>query len=242
MATLLKTESPAGKSSEGTTALRLLLVDDHPGFLRGLHAILDEEPHLQVCGEAGDARSALDAMRRLKPGYAIVDICLPGCNGIELIKLMLAEMPKLRILVLSMHDESIYALRALRAGAKGYLMKTEALESVLVAIRKIEGGGIFVSTALSDRLIFKAIQSEDPEGDSIVSALSDRELEVLALMGKGLGTREVAEKLGLSVKTIETHRAHMKEKLHFAEGAELVRFAMEWSAQQRDGEEKAGES
>jgi DNA-binding NarL/FixJ family response regulator len=149
------------------------------------------------------------------------------------VKLMRAEQPKLPILMLSMHDESLYALRALRAGARGYVMKTEALTHVLVAMRKVLAGDIYVSPRFSERLVFKAIQSLDGGMGSPVDRLSDRELEVLQLLGKGFGTREIANELHLSVKTIETHRAHIKEKLGFKDASEMVRFAIDWVAQEQ---------
>ncbi len=191
-------------------------------------ALLSEQSDFCVCGEAENARDALQAMRDLSPSVVLVDINLPGANGLELIKLMLAEQPKLRILVVSMHDETLYALRSLRAGAKGYLMKAEALEQIVTAVRRVAEGNIYVTPRFSERLVFKAIQSLEGGMGSPVDRLSDRELEVLRLLGKGLGTRDIAHTLHLSVKTIETHRAHIKEKLGFKEAAEMVRFAIDW--------------
>ena len=210
------------------TRHRVIIVDDHPLLRRGMAALLSDENDLNVCGEAENARDALQAMRDLVPQVALVDINLPGANGLELIKLMLAEQPKLRILVVSMHDETLYALRSLRAGAKGYLMKAEALEQIVTAVRRVAEGNIYVTPRFSERLVFKAIQSLEGGMGSPVDRLSDRELEVLRLLGKGLGTRDIAHNLHLSVKTIETHRAHIKEKLGFKEAAEMVRFAIDW--------------
>jgi DNA-binding NarL/FixJ family response regulator len=207
---------------------RVLIIDDHPLLRRGMAALLSDEHDLLVCGEAENAKDALQAMRDLVPQVALVDINLPGANGLELIKLMLAEQPKLRILVVSMHDETLYALRSLRAGAKGYLMKAEALEQIVNAVRRVAEGNIYVTPRFSERLVFKAIQSLEGGMGSPVDRLSDRELEVLRLLGKGLGTRDIAHTLHLSVKTIETHRAHIKEKLGFKEAAEMVRFAIDW--------------
>jgi DNA-binding NarL/FixJ family response regulator len=222
-----------GKSAEAVEKRRVLIVDDHPVFRHGISALINAEADLEVCGEASSSPSALEAMRQLKPDVALLDISLPGTNGIELIKLMKAEQPKLPLLVLSMHDESLYALRALRAGALGYVMKAEALTHVLTAIRKVIVGEIFVSPRLSERLIFQAIQSTDAGSGSPVDKLSDRELEVLELLGRGFGTKEVAAELHLSVKTIETHRAHIKEKLGFRDAGEMVRFAIDWVAQEK---------
>lgn len=207
---------------------RLLIVDDHPVFRHGITQLIGQLRDVTICGQAENAQGALEAMRRLKPHVVLLDVSMPGTNGIEIIKLMLAEQPRLIILVLSMHDESIYALRALRAGAKGYVMKQQAMENVLDALRKVIGGGIYVSPAFSERLVFKAIQGSDSDLGSPVDKLSDRELEVLQHFGRGKSTREVAEMLHLSVKTIETHRAHIKEKLGFKDAEEMVKFAVEW--------------
>ncbi len=212
------------------TTRRLLIVDDHPVFRHGVIQLISKLPEVTICGEAENAQTALQAMRKLKPEMALIDVSMPGTNGIELIKLMLAEEPRLIILIVSMHDESLYALRALRAGAKGYVMKQQALENVLDALRKVMSGGIYVSPQFSERLVFKAIQGSDTDLGSPVDKLSDRELEVLQLFGRGNSTREIAERLHLSVKTIETHRAHIKEKLGFKDAEEMVRFATEWMA------------
>jgi len=209
-------------------AARILVVDDHPTFRRGLAAAIAEQADLVVCGEAEDAQKALEAMRRLKPDIAIIDISLPGTNGIELIKQMAAEQPGLAFLVLSMHDETYFALRALRAGARGYVMKAEAPSEILAALRKIRNGDLYVSPRLGDRLIFRAIQSLEEGSGTIIDRFSDREFEVFQLLGKGLGTREIAETLHLSAKTVETHRAHLKEKLGCKGSSEVVRFAIDW--------------
>lgn len=211
----------------------VLIVDDHPVFRHGIMALINAEADLVVCGEASSSTSALDAMRRLKPDVALLDISLPGTNGIELIKLMKAEQPKLPILMLSMHDESLYALRALKAGALGYVMKAEALTQILDALRKTLNGEISVSPRLSERLIFQAIQSVNSNTSSPVDRLSDREMEVLSMLGRGLSTKEIAAELHLSVKTIETHCAHIKEKLGFRDAGEMVRFAIDWVAQEK---------
>lgn len=209
---------------------KVLIVDDHPVFRRGIAALISEQPDLAVCAEAENAITALEAMRQLHPDVVLMDINMPGTNGIELIKMALAEQPKLLILILSMHSESLYALRSLRAGAKGYVMKAEALESVVTALRKVLNNGIYVSPRFTERLIFKAIRSEDAGLGSPVDKLSDRELEVLQLMGRGFGTRDSATALNLSIKTIETHRAHIKEKLGFKDPGEMTRFAIDWLA------------
>lgn len=199
-------------------------------FRHGISQILEQCRDVEICGQAENAQAALAAMRQHHPDVVLLDVSMPGTNGIELIKLMLAEQPRLHILVVSMHDESLYALRALRAGAKGYVMKQQAMNSVLDALRKVIGGGIYVSPEFSEKLVFKAIHGSDGELGSPVDTLSDRELEVLQLFGRGKSTREIAEALHLSVKTIETHRSHIKEKLGFKDAEKMVKFAVEWMA------------
>lgn len=209
---------------------RVLVVDDHPVFRHGICLLLSEQDDMQVCAESKDAQEALDAMRREEPDIVLMDISMPGINGIELIKIMLAENPRLLILMLSMHSESIYALRALRAGAKGYVMKQQALENVVTALRKVLAGGIYVSPQFSERLVFRAIQGSESECAMPVDKLSDRELEVLQNFGRNMTTRKIAESLHLSVKTIETHRMHIKEKLGFKNVDEMQSFAVDWVA------------
>ena len=209
---------------------RLLIVDDHPAFRHGIAQLIGKLPDVTICGEAENAQGALQSLRTLHPEVALIDVCMPGTNGIELIKLMLAEQPRLLILVLSMHDESLYALRALRAGAKGYVMKQQALENIIAALRKVIAGGLYVSAEFSERLVFKAIHGSESDLGSPVDTLSDRELEVLQHFGRSKSTREIAETLHLSAKTIETHRAHIKEKLGFKSADEMVKFAVEWMA------------
>ena len=211
---------------------RILIVDDHPIFRLGLAGLISQQTHLEVCGHAESAPLALEAMRNLKPDLVLLDLSLRGTNGIELIKLMKAEQPRLPILVVSMHDEAIFGLRALKAGALGYVMKAEAMAQVADAITKVLRGKIYVSPNFSDKLIFKAIQSIEAGTGTPVGVLSDRELEVLQLLGKGHSTRSIADTLHLSVKTIETHRAHIKAKLGFHDSEEMVRFAIDWVAQQ----------
>lgn len=232
MTSTTMTAPPPGEETWKGEPRKVLLVDDHPVVRHGLAQLIAGEADLEVCAEAESAPVALEAMRRSRPDVAILDISLNGTNGIELVKLMRAEQPKLPILILSMHDESLYALRALRAGAQGYLMKAEAIAHVLAAIRKVLSGEIYVSPSLSERLVFKAIRSMDGGMGSPVDSLSDRELEVLQLLGKGFGTREIANELHLSIKTIETHRAHIKEKLGMKDAGQMVRFAIDWVARE----------
>lgn len=209
---------------------RVLIVDDHPTFRQGLHFIVTQSGEFEVCGEAGSAPVAISKCRSLQPDMVLLDISMPGLNGIELIKMILAEMPEMPILVVSMHDEALYALRALKAGAKGYVMKAEATESITLAMRRVAEGKIYVSPTFGEQLIFKAITAVHEGMGSPVDVLSDRELEVLEKVGKGLSTREIADNLHLSPKTVETHRAHIKEKLKFKDATMMVRFAVDWVA------------
>ena len=217
-----KTKSKPGRKS------RILLVDDHRMVLNGYQLMLDAEPNLAVCATATSVPEALAAVERERPDLVVTDLTMAGRGGLDLIKDLLALHSELRVLVCSMHDETLYAERALRAGAKGYVMKQQAMDNVLDALRRVIDGGVYVSPQFSEKLIFKAIHGSDSDLGSPVDKLSDRELEVLQHFGRGKTTREVAETLHLSVKTIETHRAHIKEKLGFKDADELVKFAVEW--------------
>jgi DNA-binding NarL/FixJ family response regulator len=210
---------------------RILIVDDHPLFRHGIADLINAEPDLEVCGEADNAPAALEGIRTNAPDLATIDISLRGANGIELLKSIKAEHPRLPLLVLSMHDESLYALRALRAGARGYIMKQEALDRVMSAIRQVLRGDLYVSPSMSGRMIEEFVQGASG-GSSIADKLTDRELEILQLIGQGHGVQQIAHELNLSAKTVETHRAHIKEKLNFQTARELARFAVQWVDQQ----------
>lgn len=206
---------------------RVLLVDDHAILRQGLMRLINQEADMEVCGEAEDAAKAFDAVNHLKPDVAVVDISLKGSNGIELIKNIKARHPDLAVLVLSMHDESLYAERCLRAGALGYMTKLEATEKVLVAIRQVLSGQIYLSAASSARIVHKMV------GKSITPAfavdrLTDRELEVFQLLGRGLRTRQIAEELHLGTKSVETYRARIKEKLKLVDSTDLLLHAIRW--------------
>ena len=207
---------------------RILIVDDHPIVRQGLAELVIQESDLEVCGQAEDSYEAIKAIRDLKPDMAIVDITLKETSGLELIKDIHSQHPDLPVLALSMHDETLYAERALRAGAMGYIMKQEATENVIVAIRRILGGEIYVSDRMAGRLVRKLVAGHAETSASQVDSLSDRELEVFCLIGKGHGTRQISERLHLSVKTIETYRAHIKDKLNLADAAELLQYAIQW--------------
>ena len=209
-------------------AKRIVIVDDHPLFRKGLEELIQSDDSFAVCGEAGNAAEAMEVIRKLNPELAIVDLSLPGANGIELIKNIRAEFPKLPILVLSMHDESLYAVRALRAGADGYVMKHEAMANVIHAIREVFNGRPYLSPAMAAQVITKFAQRQAEGETDAVERLSDRELEILELIGKGNEVRQIAKILHLSPKTVETHRAHIKDKLDLKNSREVARFALQW--------------
>jgi len=209
-------------------AKRIVIVDDHPLFRKGLEQLIHSDGAFAVCGEAGSATEAMDVIRKLDPDLVIVDLSLPGANGIELIKNIRAEFPKLPILVLSMHDESLYALRALRAGAEGYGMKHEAMANVVQAIHEVFSGRPYLSPAMASQVITKFAQDPSKGEVDAMERLSDRELEILELIGKGNEVPQIAKTLHLSPKTVETHRAHIKEKLNLANARQVARFAVQW--------------
>ena len=206
---------------------RIVIVDDHPLFRKGLEQLINSTADgFAICGEAGDAAEGMARIRQLKPDMVIVDLSLPGANGIELIKNIRAEFQKLPILILSMHDESLYALRALRAGAQGYVMKQEALEKVIDAIREVLAGRPYLSSQMSAKLITNFASGSTQANPT--DKLSDRELEILELIGKGRDVHEISDALHISRKTVETHRAHIKEKLNLKNAREVNRFAAQW--------------
>jgi DNA-binding NarL/FixJ family response regulator len=209
-------------------ATRVLIVDDHPLLRRGISELIDQERDLTVVGEAADACKALTAIENTNPDLVLVDITLNGASGIELLKNIKARFPNLRVLMFSMHDESIYAHRALRAGASGYIMKEEGTEKVLTALHKVLRGEVYLSERLSNRMLQTLVHGNQQPAASPIEDLSDRELEIFSLIGHGYGTRPIAETLHLSVKTIETHRAHIKEKLNLRNAADLVHHAIQW--------------
>jgi DNA-binding NarL/FixJ family response regulator len=212
-----------------TTAKRVLIVDDHPMMRNGLAQLIGNEPDLKVCAEAGTAGQAIDIVTKQKFDLALLDISLPDKSGLELIKDIRALQPELPVLIVSMHDEMIYAERVLRAGGRGYIMKQAGGEKFLAAIRQVLSGQIYVSDHMSARIL-EVFSGRQPasHSSSPVRTLSDREFEVFQLIGQGIGTREIAAKLHLSVKTVEVHRANIKEKLALKTATELVRYAVRW--------------
>ena len=208
---------------------KVLIVDDHPLVRQGIAQLINQEPDLKVCGEAGDVDQAMMTIREHSPDMAIIDISLGQTSGIRLIEDISLKYPKLSVLALSMHDESIYAERCLRAGAKGYIMKSEPPEKVIFALRKILDGEIYVSDKLGALLLHKLAANDDNLYRSPVERLSNRELEVFQLIGKGLKTSKIAEQLNLSVKTIETYIDHIKKKMDFTDSRNLFLHAVQWS-------------
>src|SRR5437762_11111986 len=207
---------------------RVLLVDDHPILRRGLAQLINQEADMAVCGEAEDAPKAFEAFSTLQPDIAVIDVCLKGGNGIELIKNVKARFPDLPILVLSMHDESLYAERALRAGGLGYIMKEEAIEQVLVAIRRALNGEIFLSDKMKSKMLQQLATGRTKQVMSPIEALTDRELEVFRLIGEGHSTRQIAGELHLSIRTVEAYREYIKAKLNLKNSTELVPHAFQW--------------
>jgi DNA-binding NarL/FixJ family response regulator len=209
---------------------KVFIVDDHPIVREGLAQMIHREPDLAVCGEAEDAQTALQMIHSLKPDIVIVDISLHGPDGLDLLKSVRAKDPRLPVLILSMHDESIYAERSLRAGANGYIMKQEATENVLVALRRILNREVYVSPPIANKMLQRFVSARTAQGKhSTVDGLSDRELEVLRLIGEGHSTRQIANALHLSVKTVESYQAHLKEKLALKNSRELVQYAVQWA-------------
>jgi DNA-binding NarL/FixJ family response regulator len=223
-------KKPSNKTDDNKT--KILIVDDHPIVRQGLTELINQEEDLVVCEQAEDATEAMGFIKKLKPDMAIVDISLKETSGMELIKDIKVQYPNLVILALSMHDESLYAERALRAGARGYVMKAEATEKVVTAIRKILSGQIYVSDKMAAKMVRKLVGGGPDVGVSAIERLSDRELEVFHLIGQGYGTRQIAERLHLSIKTIETYREHIKEKLNLADASELLQYAIQWTHSQ----------
>jgi len=206
---------------------KILLVDDHPMMRAGLEQLIDRQPDISVCGEAGTPQEAF-AQLATKPNLILTDLTMPGRGGIEFIKDLIASSADIPILVVSMHDEVVYAERCLRAGARGYIMKESGSENLLVAIRRVLAGQTYVSPSMSEQIL-RNLSSRKPRGsDSPIQALSDREFEVFQLIGQGRSTREIAEQLHLSSKTVDVHRGHIREKLGLKDSTALVRHAVRW--------------
>jgi DNA-binding NarL/FixJ family response regulator len=210
------------------TKARIIIVDDHPIVRQGLSDLINREKDLEVCAQAEYASQALKAIETLDPDMVIVDISLKEGSGLDLIRDIKIRFETVPALVLSMHPESIYAERALRAGAKGYIMKQEPNKEVIGAIRKVLDGALYLSDKIMQKLVYRLVDVEAEAGQSLTDRLSDRELEVFGLLGRGNGTRQIADKLHLSVKTVDTYRTHIKEKLNLENASELQHHAFLW--------------
>jgi DNA-binding NarL/FixJ family response regulator len=220
--------SPTGLSGGKRRARRVLIVDDHPIVRQGLRRVMENEEDLTVCGEAETARDARALIKELSPDVVIADISLKQGDGIELVRDVRAHHPQLPILVLSMHDETIYAERMLSAGANGYIMKQAASEQFLVSLRRVLDGGIYVSEAVGNNMIQKFAAGGSYISANPIDRLSNRELQILHMIGKGMSTRETAHSLNLSIKTVESHRQRIKRKLNLTTGTQLVQYAVNW--------------
>jgi DNA-binding NarL/FixJ family response regulator len=216
-----------------TARKRILILDDHPITRYGLTQLLSHEPDLLVCGEAESVAQALGAIESASPDLVLADITMPGRSGLEFIKDMQAQHPRVAVLVMSMHDENIYAERVLRAGGRGYIMKNEGGEKLLEAIRQVLQGQVYVSKNMSAALLEVFTPHRSRGGEATPGALSDREFEVFQLIGQGLSSRQIGQRLNLSVKTVGTHRQHIKQKLKLRTGSELIRQAVRWAAAQQ---------
>jgi DNA-binding NarL/FixJ family response regulator len=215
--------------SAASARKQVFLVDDHPLVREWLTNLIHQQPDLEVCGESGNAPDALQAIARCVPDVAIVDISLRDSSGIDLIKNLKEQQPDLAVLVLSMHEESHYAERALRAGAKGYIMKRETTRKVIEAIRRVLEGKLYITDSMAQAITRQFVSGKPAEGASPVEQLSDRELEVFEMLGRGLGTRQIAESLRVSVKTVQAYCARAKEKLNLNSATELLREAIRWN-------------
>jgi DNA-binding NarL/FixJ family response regulator len=207
---------------------RILVVDDHPIVRQGLSQLIGQETDMEVVGEAEDAPEALEVIEKIHPDIALVDISLKETSGIELIKDIHIRYPRLPVLVLSMHQESFYAERVLRAGAKGYVTKEEATEKVVAAIRQVLAGQIYLSDRMASKMLSKLVEGRPGNDGLSVERLSDRELEVFECIGQGLTTRQISTRLNHSVKTVESHRANIKRKLKLQNATELLQYAVQW--------------
>jgi DNA-binding NarL/FixJ family response regulator len=223
----------ASKSpTTGKGRRRILVVDDHPITRHGLTQLISHEPDLVVCGEADSASRALAAIESLKPDLVLADISMPGKSGLALIKDMQALHRDVPVLVMSMHDETIFAERVLRAGGRGYIMKSEGGLELLKAVRQVLQGKVYLSEKMSDQILDVFTRRRPPSSHSELGLLTDREFEVFELIGQGLTTREISQRLHLSPKTVDTHRLHIKEKLQLRNVPELMKYAVRWAATQ----------
>jgi DNA-binding NarL/FixJ family response regulator len=218
-----------GVNEEKPNKSRIFLVDDHAMFREGLRQLIDRETDLMVCGDAAQPDEAMEQIRKLKPDLAIVDISLEGGNGIDLVKAVKSEFEEMPVLIVSMHDETLYAERALRAGAMGYVMKQEPAKTVKTAIRKVLGGDMHLSEKMASSVITKFMHGSDDLPPSPLEKLSDRELEVFQMLGMGKGVRQIAEEMDVTVPTVNSFRNRIKEKLQLKSSTEVMLHAIHWS-------------
>lgn len=212
---------------------RILVVDDHPMTRYGIIQLINEQPDLVACGEAGDAERALAAIASARPDLVLADITLPGKSGLDFVRELRVQHPEVAVLVMSMHDESLYAERVLRAGGRGYVMKTEGGGKLLEAVREVLQGRVYVSGKITSNLLAGLARHRKRSEENKPAALTDREFEVFQLLGQGLSTGEIAQRLSLSPKTVGIHRLHIKEKLGLRTGHDLIRQAIQWAATQQ---------
>jgi DNA-binding NarL/FixJ family response regulator len=210
------------------TQAKVFLVDDHPLVREWLSQLIQREDDLVVCGEAEDTQEALQKIEETKPDIVVADISLKNTHGLELVKDLQVRLPSLPVLVLSMHDESLYAERVLRAGAKGYINKQEATKKILQAVRQVLSGQIYISEKMASRMVHKMVLGRSDSQKSAIERLTDRELEVFQLIGRGQGTRRIAAELHLGIKTVESYRARIKDKLKLEDGTQLLQHAIQW--------------
>lgn len=222
------------KQSKAAARKRVIIIDDHPLIRQGIKMLLSNEDDLEVCAEAESASGALKAMKKTKPDVAIVDLTLKESSGLELLKDIRIQYPDVLVLVVSMRDEGLYAERVLRAGARGYITKEEGPDKILEGLHKVIEGQIYISEKMASKVMSKIVDGASQRGGSQMDHLTDRELEVFDLIGGGLPTREIAAKLHISPKTVDSHREHIKSKLKLDSGTELLRQAIQWSQAQNN--------
>jgi DNA-binding NarL/FixJ family response regulator len=223
--TAVQPETPA-KAKPAVAKASVYLIDDHPMIVQGISLLIDAEPDMKVVGSSSVWTVALKEIEKLRPDVVLLDVTLANANGVEVLKNLKVHVPEQKVLMLSMHDENLYAVRAMKAGANGYLMKASATEEVPIAIRQVLKGEVYLSVNMSRRMMSQLVGHKTADQDPL-AVLSDRELEVYQMVGDGLTTRQIADRLFLSVKTIETHKAHVKEKLQLSSANELTKHAIQ---------------
>ncbi len=224
--------NPEVKTAFQNSKIKVLVVDDHPIIRQGLSLLFSQKNDMEVCGEADNVETALEQITVLKPDIVIVDISLKDSNGLDLIKQIKIKKKNLPVLVLSVHDESIYAERALRAGARGYIMKEELTDNVVIAIRQIISGKLYLSNQMSEKMLDKLVKPSPGISESSVEILSDRELEVFRLFGLGMSTKEIADKIHVSPKTVQSYRVRIKDKMNIEKTSELLKHAIQWASKE----------